>query len=58
LQQQEDSKFVQKKEELTNSTMKVPMRPIIQALEFQVSAVFVKPRKGALNFGSTFGIST
>lgn len=38
--------------------MKVPMRPIIQALEFQISAVFVNPRKGPLNFGSTFGIST
>jgi hypothetical protein len=50
-------KFKRKKE-LTNSTMKVPIRPIIQALEFQISAVFVKPRKGAMNFGSTLGIST
>lgn len=45
-------------EELTNSTTKVPIRPIIQALEFQISAVLVKPRKGALNFGSVFGTST
>lgn len=38
--------------------MKVPMRPIIQALEFHISAVLVNPAKGALNFGSTFGNST
>lgn len=34
------------------------MMPIIQALEFHISAVLVNPRKGAWNFGSTFGNST
>jgi hypothetical protein len=34
------------------------MRPIIQALEFHISAVLVNPRNGAWNFGSTFGNST
>lgn len=38
--------------------MKVPIRPIMQALEFQISAVLVNPRNGASNFGSTFGNST
>lgn len=38
--------------------MKIPIRPIIQALEFHISAVLVNPRKGASNFGSTFGNST
>jgi hypothetical protein len=37
--------------------MKVPMRPIMQALEFQISAVLVKPRNGSVSFGSTFGFS-
>ena len=30
---------------ITSSTRKVPMRPIMQALEFQISAVSVKPKK-------------
>lgn len=47
-----------KKRKLTNSTTKTPMRPIIQALEFHISAVLVNPRNGAWNFGSTFGNST
>lgn len=45
-------------EEPTSSTMKVPMRPIMQALEFQTSAVVVKPQKASVSFGSTLGIST
>uniref|UniRef100_A0A0A9B8B5 Uncharacterized protein n=1 Tax=Arundo donax TaxID=35708 RepID=A0A0A9B8B5_ARUDO len=42
----------------TSSTMKVPMRPIMLALEFQTSAVSVNPRKGSLSFGCTLGTST
>ena len=38
--------------------MKVPMRPIMQALEFQISAVWVNPKKGSLSFGCTLGTST
>lgn len=29
----------------------------MQALEFQISAVLVKPRNGSVSFGSTFGVS-
>ena len=43
---------------ITSSTMKVPMRPIMQALEFQISAVWVNPKKGSLSFGCTLGTST
>ena len=46
------------REGLTSSTMKVPMRPIMQALEFHVSAILVKPANGGLNLGTTFGTST
>lgn len=42
----------------TSSTIKVPMRPIMQALEFHISAVLVNPRKGGWNFGCAFGNST
>lgn len=38
--------------------MKVPTRPIIQALEFHISAVLVNPRNGPWNFGCTLGKST
>lgn len=38
--------------------MKVPMRPIMQALEFHISAVFVNPRNGCASLGFIFGIST
>lgn len=31
---------------LTNSTIKTPMIPIMQALEFHISAVLVNPRNG------------
>lgn len=34
------------------------MSPIMQALEFQVSATLVNPANGGLNLGCTFGIST
>ena len=34
------------------------MRPIIQALEFHISAVNVNPRNAGTNLGSTFGTIT
>lgn len=34
------------------------MSPIMQALEFQVSATLVNPANGGLNLGCTLGIST
>jgi hypothetical protein len=30
----------------------------MQALEFQISAVWVNPKKGSLSFGCTLGAST
>lgn len=41
--------LIDEKSGFASSTTKVPMRPIIQALEFHISAVLVNPRKGALN---------
>jgi len=43
---------------VTNSTINVPIRPIIQALEFHISAVNVNPRNAGSNLGSTFGTIT
>lgn len=37
--------------------MNVPIRPIIQALEFHISAVLVNPRNGGWNLGCCFGSS-
>lgn len=45
-------------QKFTSSTTKVQMMPIIQALEFQISAVLVNPRKGSVSWGSTLGFST
>lgn len=41
-----------------SSTMKVPMRPIMQALEFHISAVCVNPRNAGCDLGCTLGTIT